>query len=456
MSDLSDEHIQRLWRLGEALTEEVRQSPDRSLTGAVLGQRVRQHDWSLLSDTKLKLATVLDEFAPELTVVGRAGADLRWGLELSGDAPDPDPRGAAGVPDVDWPAVDGASWERVRFDNFRSIRAAELAMRELTVLVGRNGVGKTNILDGIFRLSRLTSRKPAAVFSGRDRLQRVTGRWDPEAGVQLEASASGGWSVRFVSGNPYEPQQEPPFHVGIPGPRSLQRQSLAFTPLGEVFGGATFLHLDARQLARRTYSLQEEPFLRHDGMGLGPVLATIAQMDRGRLDRILTSVRALVPRVRDIRIDRSEIETRSHGVQIANSVEVDMSGVGWMPADQLSEGTLLAIGLHTVLSRPQPPRVLLLDDVDRGLHPASQRILMEQLQELASHRCRIVCTSHSPYVIDPLSPEAVCVVTADENGATDIHPLISHPEWSAWRDSMTPADFWQYVGDESWPALEEG
>lgn len=451
---LSDEQIQRLWSLGEALTDEVRRSSDGALTGAVLGQRVRQYDWRLLSETGLKLAAVLDEYAPELTIVGRAGADLRWGLGLSSDAPDPDPKGAVGVPDADWPPTHKARWERVRFRNFRSIRDAELKMQDLTVLVGRNGVGKTNLLDGIFRLSLLSSRKPAAVFSGRDRPERVTGRWAPEQGFQLEALASDGWSVLYASGNPYEFQQRPPFQVGMPGPRSAQRWSLAFTPLGDLFGGATFLHLDARQLARRAYSLQEVPFLRHDGYGLGPVLATIAQMDRGRLERIIESVRALVPRVRDIRIDRHEIETPSHGLQIGNVVEVEMRGVGWMPADQLSEGTLLAIGLHTVLSRPQPPSVLLLDDIDRGLHPASQRILMDQLQLIASHQCRIVCSSHSPYVLDPLPPEAVCVVTADQDGATHAHPLSSHPDWPEWRDSMTPADFWQYVGDEVWPVQE--
>ncbi len=141
---------------------------------------------------------------------------------------------------------------------------------------------------------------------------------------------------------------------------------------------------------------------------------------------------------------------------MGNRLEVKMRGVGWIPSDQLSEGTLLALGLLTILSRAEAPRLLLIDDVDRGLHPSAQRELITQLQEFASARTKIVCTSHSPYVLDPLPVEAVrVVVSAPDTGATQVYELKDHPEWEKWSKTMTPADFWQYVGDESWPASED-
>ncbi|NJK33028.1 MAG: ATP-binding protein [Deltaproteobacteria bacterium] len=109
----------------------------------------------------------------------------------------------------------------------------------------------------------------------------------------------------------------------------------------------------------------------------------------------------------------------------------------------------MALGLHTLLAGPRPPRLLLLDDVDRGLHPAAQRALVLQLQEVASARTKIVCTSHSPYVLDPLPIEAVRIVLADrDTGATTVVRMQDHPEWGKWSKTMSPADFWQYAGDE--------
>jgi len=43
----------------------------------------------------------------------------------------------------------------IRLPAFKSVRSATLPLRDLTVLVGRNGSGKSNVLDGLWVLSRL-------------------------------------------------------------------------------------------------------------------------------------------------------------------------------------------------------------------------------------------------------------------------------------------------------------
>lgn len=47
--------------------------------------------------------------------------------------------------------------EEIRLPAFKSVRAATLSLRDLTLLVGRNGSGKSNVLDGLWVLSRLAS-----------------------------------------------------------------------------------------------------------------------------------------------------------------------------------------------------------------------------------------------------------------------------------------------------------
>lgn len=126
---------------------------------------------------------------------------------------------------------------------------------------------------------------------------------------------------------------------------------------------------------------------------------------------------------------------------------MEFGATGWTPTDPLSEGTLLTFGLHTVLTRERPPRLLLFDDVDRALHPNAQRRLIQQVRELASRRCQVVCTTHSPYILDPLEAEVVRVVRADEQGCTQVTSLTSHPQWREWQGEMNAGEFWQYAGN---------
>lgn len=45
--------------------------------------------------------------------------------------------------------------EELRLDSFKSFRGATLPLHDLTLLIGRNGSGKSNAIDGLHVLSRL-------------------------------------------------------------------------------------------------------------------------------------------------------------------------------------------------------------------------------------------------------------------------------------------------------------
>lgn len=45
--------------------------------------------------------------------------------------------------------------EEIRLPSFKSVRSATLRLRDLTLLVGRNGSGKSNVLEGVWVLSQL-------------------------------------------------------------------------------------------------------------------------------------------------------------------------------------------------------------------------------------------------------------------------------------------------------------
>ncbi|MCB9703306.1 MAG: ATP-binding protein [Myxococcales bacterium] len=77
-----------------------------------------------------------------------------------------------------------------------------------------------------------------------------------------------------------------------------------------------------------------------------------------------------------------------------------------VPADLLSEGTVLALGLLTKLREPRRPRLVLLDDIERGLHIGAQVELVKVLKALLERESdlQIICSTHSPTSLISSSP----------------------------------------------------
>jgi predicted ATPase len=134
-------------------------------------------------------------------------------------------------------------------------------------------------------------------------------------------------------------------------------------------------------------------------------------------------------------------------------VVLDFDFARSVAADQVSEGTLLLLGLLTVISvDADRSMTVMLDDLDRALHPRAQRQLVEHLHELLAKRpgLQIIATSHSPYLVEHLAYEEVLAMTqAPDDGRSVIAPLADHPDAARWREEMSAGEFWSTVG-EGW------
>ncbi|MGL5096209.1 MAG: AAA family ATPase, partial [Planctomycetia bacterium] len=127
-----------------------------------------------------------------------------------------------------------------------------------------------------------------------------------------------------------------------------------------------------------------------------------------------------------------------------------------LKADQVSEGTLLTLGLLTAIHGANKPGVLLLDDLDRALHPSAQRDLIALLRgvQAANPEILIAGTTHSPYMLDSMTPNEVLVTSLRDDGSTACEPLTKHPKFEKWKDEFAPGEMWSFFG-EQWVAEPE-
>ena len=229
-------------------------------------------------------------------------------------------------------------------------------------------------------------------------------------------------------------------------------------------------------MAEASYSKEHRPDLGSDGMGLASVLSELALNDPETFSQIKDSLRSVIPTVKDVRFERVELPVYEQKPQVKipyNSFDddevnmvvrrywghrlvFDMVGAKQISALQVSEGTLLVLGLLTVLFRSPRPNLILLDNIDLSLHPRAQKDALKLLRSIMSQypSLQILATTHSPYLLDELVPEEIRVTTLDSQGIARCAGLSDSPEFEKWKNEMTPGEIWSVLG-ESWVASQK-
>jgi predicted ATPase len=158
----------------------------------------------------------------------------------------------------------------------------------------------------------------------------------------------------------------------------------------------------------------------------------------------------MVNRQRLIEVDGKSISYEESQGIVGKEVVLDMNTGKRIPAHAISEGTMLALGLLTVLMNPNQPNLVLLDDVEQGLHPTAQRDLIAVFKEILEKNpnLRIIFSTHSPYIVDELTPSQVHVLSNANSGFTHSKRLDEHPDVEWAKQTLTTGEFWDAEGED--------
>lgn len=103
-------------------------------------------------------------------------------------------------------------------------------------------------------------------------------------------------------------------------------------------------------------------------------------------------------------------------------------------APALSEGTLRFIALAAAFFQPSMPKVLVIEEIEKGLHPSRLRLLLELMRSQSKRTgTQVFATTHSPTLLAWLTEEdrkTTFVCTRDaESGATKMRSLAEIPRF---------------------------
>jgi len=345
---------------------------------------------------------------------------------------------------------------RLTVRGFKSIRALEnFELRNLNVLIGANGAGKSNFI-GLFRMlaemldQRLqlyvkTENGPdALLFGGRKRTQQIEVELYigstvycftlAPAANQLVFSTEG----TYVAGDDLEVIRKFPSGNSEAKLPSIESDPIAGSVLPAVLSWRVFHFHDTSATAqvRLAQPVRENLRLKPDAANLGPFLRMLWQKYPSNYTAIVDTVRMVAPFFGDF-LQRDDPDER---------MELE-----WLEADdpdtprgplQLSDGTLRFICLATLLLQPVAlqPDLILIDEPELGLHPYALGILGSLLQQ-ASERTQLIVSTQSVELVNQIPPGDV-IVTERRDGAS-VFERVDSARLREWLEDYTLGELWK-------------
>jgi hypothetical protein len=339
--------------------------------------------------------------------------------------------------------------EMVQFRNFQGLRNVDVKLGRLTVCAGPNACGKTSVLRGLEFLTTLIAEAAAKrsydppwlrdlPTAGVDRQTTLSlrGVWAEPGSVTFEYESNE--TIEFLLSRAtwgdkefdlYEPKApEVPAHLNA---------------LKHVLTSTTRLHFDPARCAGAAAAEGPVPRVGPDGSGLAAVLAEMLISQSGSFEFLTECLRSVFPWIDRVRLRRTALPPDARagaagGERWGHEILFSSKRGGTLPARLTGDGPVLVLALLGVILGPGRPRIVLLDDVERGLTPATQSALARCLRLLLDRfgDMQVVTTSRSPSVLDHFERYEVRLLGFDESGQAWSSSPDEGPGYEAWQAQM--------------------
>lgn len=316
--------------------------------------------------------------------------------------------------------------EEIRLKRFRAFDNARLKLSDLTFLIGRNGAGKSSLLDAFDLLRESVSDSLENALDRRGGLQKVqcvrpNGSGGRAMGLSVvfgidfagtrKTKALYGFEInekskgrapqlresfiasKLSSFNRKDDQIDISLKVSPPSGNLLlpliARTDSLWECVLDTLRNIRPYELSASHMSTAA-EIGERSTLTRDGVNAGDVLKAIENTPRHQwvIDRLGIITEGIIDVHTEALLGRRVLRF----VQNIGNDELSFD------AGQVSQGTLRSLGVLLAFKQKQTPSVVLIDEIENSVHPSALSVLLDAALA-SSDGMRVVLTSHSPEVL---------------------------------------------------------
>jgi predicted ATPase len=342
----------------------------------------------------------------------------------------------------------------IEINGYKSIKEQRIDLKNINILIGANGSGKSNFLSFFEFLKNLyhqNLQEYVALRGSADKFLHKGDKITEEVSAFLKFGHNGySFTVKkgeraFIftkEGLCYDTNPNMPNSLDIASfntestLKNNVKPSAAY--IRTYLGGLDKYHFhdvgENSPFNKESNIENDKFFLYSKGQNIAAYLFCIYNENRLVYNLIVKTIQSIAPYFLDF------IFKPENSGNIYLRWQSKHSSTIYGPND-LSDGTIRFIALATLFMQPNLPKTIIIDEPELGLHPAAIAKLAGMIQSAATKDCQVILATQSTDLISYFQPEDV--ITVDQINGETIFKRLNSADLDVWLEDYTIDDLWK-------------
>jgi len=343
--------------------------------------------------------------------------------------------------------------ENIKIEGYKSIRKLDLELKPINILIGSNGVGKSNFISFFKLISNIYEQRlqqyslksgiDNLLYYGRKNTKEIKGYLSfglNAYAFSLEPSDEGNLFISYedsiFTGGFYSKSNE---HTNLKESHIKSSNSFRDKYLGEHIENCKIYHFHDTSISsplRSESKINDNRILKEDGGNLAAYLYFLKIKHPKNFKRIEKTLQSVIPFFDKFNLEPFFLDESKISLEWKECEHPET----YFDASNLSDGSLRFIALATLLMQPNLPKVIIIDEPELGLHPTAINKLAGLIKSASTKGCQIIISTQSVNLLNNFEPEDI--ITVDKENNQSVFKRLDSELLKNWLNDYSLGELW--------------